>query len=85
VNFAPQEDVAVYEKVRKVDRADGKRLSQTLQKSRAKTEEHASAAILKRPARVRQGVRMGTCALQLFRCQRTTSPGGVLKFTGARQ
>jgi dihydrodipicolinate synthase/N-acetylneuraminate lyase len=85
VNLAPKEVVAVFEKVRKVDGADGKRLSQTLRKTRAKTEEHESAAILKTLARVRHGVRMGTCALQLFRCQRTTSPGGVLKFTGARQ
>jgi 4-hydroxy-tetrahydrodipicolinate synthase len=59
-NFIPEEILAMYEKVKAGDEAGGKVLSERLQKARAITKEHASAAVLKRLAEVRHGVPMGT-------------------------
>jgi 4-hydroxy-tetrahydrodipicolinate synthase len=42
------------------DEAGGKALSEKLQKARAMTKEHASAAVLKKLAEARHGTPMGT-------------------------
>jgi dihydrodipicolinate synthase/N-acetylneuraminate lyase len=59
-NFIPEEILTMYEKVKAGDEAGGKVLSERLQKARAITKEHASAAVLKRLAEVRHGAQMGT-------------------------
>lgn len=59
-NFIPEEILTMYEKVRAGDEAGGKALSERLQKVRAMTKEHASAAVLKRLAEARHGAPMGT-------------------------
>lgn len=83
-NFAPEEVVAVYEKVSEGDEVDGKTLSQTLQKARAKTKEFASAAVLKRLAQERHGARMGTVRPPFVPLPENYDPGEILKLTGAR-
>jgi dihydrodipicolinate synthase/N-acetylneuraminate lyase len=59
-NFIPEEILAMYEKVKAGDEVGGKVLSERLQKARAMTKEHASAAVLKRLAEARHGAPMGT-------------------------
>ena len=59
-NFMPEEVVEVHRKVEAGDEAGGKALSEKLQKARAMTKEHASAAVLKKLAEARHGTPMGT-------------------------
>ena len=59
-NFIPEEVLALYEKHREGDEAEGTALSEKLQKARAMTKEYASPAVLKKLAEARHGARMGT-------------------------
>ncbi len=59
-NFIPEQIVDMHEKVKSGDEAGGKALAERLQKARAMTKEHASAAVLKRLAEARHGAPMGT-------------------------
>jgi len=59
-NFIPEEIVEMDRRVSKGDEAGGKELSGHLQRVRAMTKEHTSAAVLKRLAEARHGFPMGT-------------------------
>ena len=59
-NFVPEEILELYRKVEAGDESGGRALSEKLQKVRAMTKEHDSAAVLKKLAEARHGAPMGT-------------------------
>ena len=59
-NYIPEEILEMERMVASGDEAGGRALSEKLQRARAMTKEHASAAVLKKLAEARHGAPMGT-------------------------
>jgi 4-hydroxy-tetrahydrodipicolinate synthase len=81
-NFIPEQVLEVYEKVEAGDEAEGRALSEHLQRVRALTKEYTSAAVLKRLAQARHGVSLGTVRPPLVPLPADYAPERALEVAG---
>ncbi|MDQ4126936.1 MAG: dihydrodipicolinate synthase family protein [Actinomycetota bacterium] len=82
-NFIPEQIVDMYSKVKTGEEEHGKALSERLKRVRAGTKEYTSAAVLKKLARARHGVSMGTVRPPLTPAPAEYDPNPTLQLAEA--